>query len=200
MKAWMYLWIEQAQCPLCPHCAQAICETHRQQLPAEAASVKSFRFLLIHSVGTEQITMMLMGFIKGVLLDTDPDKDIAFSVLRILWLNNESLGVLDFFSPPLLLFSYDHIPLQLHISILPLSRSSFLISCPHCSLLPLFPRAVCHHTVKQEQIYGYQCGVTAHHCSTSRTETSRRADSSLLSPSLSLLCGRVIVLPLPFPG
>lgn len=65
-----------------------------------------------------------------------------------------------------MLFYHDHTPLQLHISILPLTKSSSLISCPHCSLSPLFPRAAYRHTVKQEQLCGYQCGVIAHHCST----------------------------------
>lgn len=71
IKAWKYLWMVKAQCSLCPHCAQAISEIHGQQLPAEAASLKWFKFLVTHSVETGQMTMMLMGFIKGVLLDPD---------------------------------------------------------------------------------------------------------------------------------
>lgn len=82
--------------------------------------------------------------------------------LRIFLLNNERLHILVHPPHPLCCFSLslfysDHISLQLHISILPLSKSS-LISCPRCSLSSLFRRTAYYHTVKRAGLCRYQGG------------------------------------------
>lgn len=124
---------------------------HGQQLPAEAASLKQFKFLVTHSVETEgRWPCCWWALIKGsywTLTWQGHCFQCPQDSLVKQW-KHRSFGFLTpffFFFPTRSLFYYDHIPLQLHISILSLSKSSSLISCTHCSLLPLFPRVACHH-------------------------------------------------------
>lgn len=167
--------MEQAPCPLSPYSphlhAQAITEVHKQVSLQELWFYKGLnsQWVLQWKEGSGQYCfyerVWLVPFSSHWTLTWWRPTNTIISMHRILSLNNKPICSL--FPSPLFvfcsvllflfslsLFYSSHIPLQLHISILPLDKSSSLISCPRFSLSSLFHGAAYNCTIKQE----WQCG------------------------------------------